>query len=775
VSSSPQLTTPTDIGAVIRVAATKKWERVRRNMRAERTTSKGLPSSGDAPASPGKVVARGGRGPYRRSVRSRRVRAGLFVCAVLSHASLSGCSEDAPASTARESPPAVDTPKCRPSEVLVDGTCALEETVAGLPEDLPCAPGERSIGSGCLPAGVPEDGCTFGFAVTEEGHCSPVLAEDCAPGMLMVLGSDTCDDFSTDCGSGTWGNLPLDATTQFVDSSYQVGDSDGTQDRPWSTIQLGVDASEEGALIAVAGGTYAETAEVTDHAVRVWGRCAELVTIAPPSGDTGLRVEVDGTSVRGLTIQNANVGVHALSAANVELSRARILQPAIGVGVEGPDARAGIHLDEVLIEGATTVGVLILDHGDVTATGTTIRGGGGARGISVQGYDPTTTPPSVTLVGSVLEGHDGFGVSATCGRVDIDASVIRDISPQDGLNGVGLAAQPSSTPGAGECTDEELVRVSRSWISDTHTAGVFLLGTRASIHATVIREVRAIASSADPLGVGIVATTAPSYPPSQLSVTETLIERVEGGGIYVGSSQGQVSGVHIRDVVRRPHDPDEDPAGLFGRGLWLEHIGAELVPDVILVDSRIERFEEVGIVVRSGNLDMRGTLVESALEGHPFPSAGGGLQAVGVDGHPVYVSVATSLFQQLRAFGAYVIAADARFEYVEIREVASAPAARLGDGIVVAGFFDLPAHIEVHSTNIESCGRAGVSAFWGAQVELAGTHFVCNELDAVVSRDDGIAAPASLTADDATRCGCPGAVDRCAATLSDLGAPISQP
>ncbi len=77
-------------------------------------------------------------------------------------------------------------------------------------------------------------------AITQSGvdGCDVVLpAQACAAGQTALPGETTCHELQA-CGAGPWGNIPVDATTQYVQQSYNgsMGASDGSSTRPWTTM-----------------------------------------------------------------------------------------------------------------------------------------------------------------------------------------------------------------------------------------------------------------------------------------------------------------------------------------------------------------------------------------------------------------------------------------------------------------------------------------------------------------------------------------------------------
>src|SRR5262249_40850877 len=81
------------------------------------------------------------------------------------------------------------------------------------------------------------------------------------------------------CGDGKWGDIPAESATQFVDASYPNADSNGSMTRPWVTIQAAIAAAPPYGVVAIAAGSYPENISVTGKAVRLWGRCPQMVEL----------------------------------------------------------------------------------------------------------------------------------------------------------------------------------------------------------------------------------------------------------------------------------------------------------------------------------------------------------------------------------------------------------------------------------------------------------------------------------------------------------------
>src|SRR5262245_22708122 len=101
----------------------------------------------------------------------------------------------------------------------------------------------------CVRPGIPPDGCAPGFVHDGEYGCEPILPEaPCPAGLMAVPGESACRAVKA-CGQGRWGDIAVDASTEYVDGAYTGGQNDGSEAHPWTTISEAVMAAAPGALI----------------------------------------------------------------------------------------------------------------------------------------------------------------------------------------------------------------------------------------------------------------------------------------------------------------------------------------------------------------------------------------------------------------------------------------------------------------------------------------------------------------------------------------------
>jgi hypothetical protein len=355
----------------------------------------------------------------------------LFMIALV----LAGCDGPTTTSPPDGGPPDAGLPPCAPGELtLADGTCQP----AGLPPDMPCPPGELLLADGitCQKAGVPPSACGVGFLPDGKDGCEPILpADPCPEGQMAIPGDTACHEVAP-CGSGTWGDIPVEANTQFVDKAYAGGSSDGTQAKPWTTIQQGINKAAKGAIVAVAAGSYPEDVLIQSKPVRLWGRCPAMV-------------EVVGTGVELAAIQVLNK-----VADGAEIHSVAVTGTKVGIAMSGA---SGVRIEGVWTHGTGNYGLAIEDA-----------------------YGPT----SAVLKGSLVEQNHKGGVFISGSDATIEATVVRSTLPDAKLKfgrGIGIQDDSSTMRRAN-------VTVRACLIEQNHDVGVYVSGSDATIEATVVRS-----------------------------------------------------------------------------------------------------------------------------------------------------------------------------------------------------------------------------------------------------------------------------------------------
>ncbi|RLB60052.1 MAG: hypothetical protein DRI90_14605 [Deltaproteobacteria bacterium] len=537
--------------------------------------------------------------------------------------------------------------------VLPSG-CGGEETEPAAPQLPPtCEEHELLLPDGsCIRPGVPPDGCGEGFVHDGTYGCEPILpAEPCPPGLMAVPGDESCRSVM-ECGEGKWGDLPVDATTQYVDGSYGGGDGDGSEAQPWPTIGQAVAAAAPGALIAVGAGTYNENVLIDGKPVRLWGRCPEQVAIAAPAEAVGpcpptalcILGGADGTEVGGLALRGAGVGILLAGSEHVLADRIRVHDNAgRGITAESTFHSTSIEVRGSLIEHNHDFGLFVMgadaivDASVVRATLPRASDQRGGRGISIQlpcsststGLQcDATARGNASVTRSLIEQNHEAGLLVFGSNVIVDGTVVRATLPSvsDQRGGRGINIQPSClpTPTGLECDSAARgsASVSRSLIEQNYDVGLLVTGSDANVDATVVRTTLPRAS--DQLhGRGINVQSLCVHTPTGLqcdaaarasaNVTRSLIEHNHEFGLLVASSDANVDATVVRATLSNAS------YNLFGDGLSVLNKtapGSATLTNLLIADSARAGLATFGSFVSLADTHIR--CAAFPLNGEPF-------------------------------------------------------------------------------------------------------------------------------------------------------------
>jgi hypothetical protein len=192
---------------------------------------------------------------------------------------------------------------CRPDDEPADSdpidTDVAVDTDSDEPADTDTDPGDSDTGGGC-----------------EEGEI--LDGEDCV---------------AERCGVGTYGNIPIEDGTLFVNPASTASSGNGSEEYPFKDLETAIEWAGErgGAHLAVAAGEYHEALLFNSEAanVRLQGRCPELVRIDGSSDASGTLVtmflrEGDTASISDVTITGSAVGLYV--ARGIVVGRGLVLE-----------------------------------------------------------------------------------------------------------------------------------------------------------------------------------------------------------------------------------------------------------------------------------------------------------------------------------------------------------------------------------------------------------------------------------------------------------------
>ncbi|MDP6934599.1 MAG: right-handed parallel beta-helix repeat-containing protein, partial [Myxococcota bacterium] len=364
----------------------------------------------------------------------------------------------------------------------------------------------------------------------------------CGEGEL--LDGETCVPEA--CGTGTWGNLETDPDTVYVDASAEAG-GDGSEDRPFTVIQEGLDAQDDKAMVAVAAGTYVENLLLgrDQSGVHLAGRCRALVSLDGSQGSAeddegGAGLYLDG----GLTSSWAVSGLTVTGAA-----RAGLYQLGGRVTVEEVDFTQNGRFGLLLLSGQAEVRAARVhdnQRGGVGAAGHTVTldqvevlrsraeaGGQWGRGIEV------TTGSVLTVTDSTVANNEDVGIYL----VESEATLV-DSELHDNAN-VGLFGSESTVQMQGCRVFDEEDRGS-SWNRGINVQDSTLVATDSTLESVNGGALSSYDSSVTLEGFDVLDARygAGIYFDGfgQLSATGCLVQGNDGAGLTLRESQAVLTG-----------------------------------------------------------------------------------------------------------------------------------------------------------------------------------------------------------------------------------------
>jgi hypothetical protein len=430
---------------------------------------------------------------------------------------------------------------------------------------------------------------------------------------MEVLGHATCQPLGA-CGEGTWGELEVGPSTLFVDQAYAGGDSDGSQARPYTTINEALKKASVGAQIAVAAGTYAEDVHVKTAKLRLEGRCAELVTIKGQQQNPHGAIEVDATdlSLRGVTVTGPWDCVFVTAGSSVTLDEVAVIACGNGglLGING----ARIVARDTLVSRARAGGVAVvgstLELRRVVVRDTRPQAADQAQGIGVQ----LLAGAKATIRDTLIASNRYVGLSVLSAAATVERSVVRETRPQatDLDYGNGIVAGPMTElqqPGRPSLTVRDCV------LAGNRELALGLVSADAVVERTIIRDTRP--GALGPVaGFGILAQWAPtSKAGTKLTLRGSALLRNRAVGLELESSSAVVEDSVIEETL--PDALDQR----FGQGVRAIHqiLGQQAgpAPRLTLRRSRVAR-HGTGVVL----VGATGTVEKSVVRGPDQPGPG---------------------------------------------------------------------------------------------------------------------------------------------------------
>jgi hypothetical protein len=281
---------------------------------------------------------------------------------------------------------------------------------------------------------------------------------------------------------------------------------------------------------------------------------------------------------RSLVEQNHEEGVVIEgSEATLEASVVRTTQPNAqqlygrGVWVRAhlmTRAPSTLFLQRSLVDQNHNTGVIV-DGSEATLEASVVRAtqpdaeGRFGRGVSVRPQPTTGVPATLFLQRSLVEQNHEVGVFVDGSEATLEESVVRATQVNAlGLGGRGVNAQWEPSTGA-----SATLFLQRSLIEQSHEAGVFVIGSVATIASCVVRDTLPDAQGLFGDGVGVVSESAPA----RVRMTATRIEQSTRAAVAAWGAQATVGG-----SVLQCQAFDLDSASYHGTASTFEDLGGNL-------------------------------------------------------------------------------------------------------------------------------------------------------------------------------------------------------
>jgi len=478
-----------------------------------------------------------------------------------------------------------------PPSASDDGGAADAQTIAIAPPAppalTPCPTGWREVGGDPI-------------------ECDPwpdTGRADCTGATAHFPGGAGCEPIGAVCPEGDFpADLPASSPILYVRAGAPEPGA-GTEEQPFATIATAMLAAPEGAIVALAKGTYAEAVRPRAR-VTLWGACAAETRIevgsASLSGDQIVTITEPGVAIRNVTISGAREGIAVagprgdaeisgvlvdratragiavgpsarVTGTNVVVRDTQVALGAYGYGLAvGPGST--VDLSRVALERNTSSAMSVLSAdvslGDVVLAGSLPQPRDGQLGVGVEALGAA----HVTLRRAAIEGNAQRAVYAyePGTSVTIEDGVLRATRPGGGSEGRGLFAHG----GAHFALDRVLV-------ADSHEVAILLTetGTSAELRDVLVRDV-APRESDDLGGAGVALLSG-----SQATLERVVVRAAREIGVAIsGGSSVSVTDLVVRDIESRQADGD------FGTGLHAQG-GASIEATRV----RIERTRQSGV------------------------------------------------------------------------------------------------------------------------------------------------------------------------------------
>jgi nitrous oxidase accessory protein NosD len=531
------------------------------------------------------------------------------------------------------------------------------------------------FGGGCQKVG-PE--CEEGWKEMEGGGCEPIL-DDCPEGTIQKIGGG-CEKIGPqdECGEGKWGNIPKEVTSGkilYVWAGYTGTDSDGSQEKPFTKIQDGINAAKAGDTVAIGANVaeglslpYEEYSEgiVISKPINLRGRCSKMVKV---TGETN-------TAVTGLTAT-----LYIIGSKNIRISELWVSGSGSGLVINKGE---GHELKNVTSSGNKGHGIVIISANNISINNCTI-----SENVSGQGHNlgqgiHIESNSAATIKSCSVVGNTNLGIFVDSSEVAIESTIIKDTKPDLNVeSGWGIEIVEKSSATIKSCS-----------VVETTGIGIFVHSSVATIESSIIKDTKPDINVGSGLGIMI-------YENSTATIRSCSIVGNTDSGIAVLSSS-----ITIESSIVKETKPDIN--GEFGRGIAFGDKSTATIKSCSVVENT-----SIGIFVDSSATTIESSLVKDTKPDY-YGFWGDGIFIQGNDSH---IIINDCKIYNNHASGIDILGSRGEIRNSHIINIVKSKGKWVTDDGMIVDVTDLGDGIEiinssggvtVDSNIIELCERAGV-------------------------------------------------------------------
>ncbi|MBW2733550.1 MAG: right-handed parallel beta-helix repeat-containing protein, partial [Deltaproteobacteria bacterium] len=541
----------------------------------------------------------------------------------------------------------------------------------------------------CKPIGAPTT-CVDGWTWVG-GYCQPILpTQTCPAGTMQLMGEATCQPIRA-CGDAPYGDIQLPANALHVDQAYDAGGSDGTADRPYTTLGSALAAAPEGATIAIAAGSYKEHL-IIGKAVVFEGRCPQLVTIEGQGTNPTLELQAD-TTLRGLTLTGGGSGLRSVDVA-VTLEGVAI----IGCAGEGLAAQGGsVTLMHSLIAENHHCGA-DLRGAHVTMEKTVVRDtrsdAAGVGGMGIQSLSTPGKDGELTLNDCVVASNISAGILVEGSDLTLNRTLIRSTQSLAANQGQGLGIQALATANAAA-----QVTINDSLLADNAGVGLLLSGSKGTLKRTVIAHTTSPAGGLGGAAIQVIFGSERG----KLDIEDSLLVDNPNVSLAIAGSDVTLQRTVVRDT--RPQAKDNNAGIGVQSGFGIQ---GEPSSTITLTNCLVAHNRNLGMGFWGAKVTLERTIVRDTKPQLSNQKYGSGIRVSPLGAQPSELTLRRSVLANNHVAGIF---ADGRSKVLLERSVVRDTQAQVYDGKYGHGIVGIQSSVTLQDSLVERNRYMGINLF----------------------------------------------------------------